>query len=139
LDLTAEAMMPIAMRCRCGKEIRVPDDAAGRKVRCKACGGLSTVPMELDGGAEVVDADEPAPRPRPAHPDPPAVAQAHAGAATGPFSTTRVLLNMIAFFSGATMVGCAFRPDLQHEGFGTAALCLTMALAGLAASRPLGH
>lgn len=89
LDPAGEAMMPIAMRCRCGKDIRVPDDAAGRKVRCQACGGLSTVPMDLDGGAEVVDTGAPAPRPRPAYPDPPAVAQAHAGAATGPFATWR--------------------------------------------------
>jgi len=36
--------MPIKLQCDCGKWLRVPDEAAGRRARCPACGQLFTVP-----------------------------------------------------------------------------------------------
>jgi hypothetical protein len=36
--------MPIAVECACGKRYKVPDDAAGKKFRCKECGEALTVP-----------------------------------------------------------------------------------------------
>jgi hypothetical protein len=38
--------MPIDLTCgQCGKTLRVPDDAAGKKARCPSCQSLSDVPL----------------------------------------------------------------------------------------------
>jgi RsiW-degrading membrane proteinase PrsW (M82 family) len=36
--------MPIKVQCDCGKWLRMPDDAAGRRARCPACGRAFEVP-----------------------------------------------------------------------------------------------
>jgi hypothetical protein len=36
--------MPILVTCECGKKLKAPDNAAGKKVRCKQCGETVTVP-----------------------------------------------------------------------------------------------
>jgi hypothetical protein len=38
--------MPIEVRCRCGRQLRVRDESAGKKVRCRACGASVPVPGE---------------------------------------------------------------------------------------------
>lgn len=55
--------MPITFPCeKCGKSLRVPDDAAGKMARCPACGGASTAPAGDDPVFEVVE-KSPTPRP----------------------------------------------------------------------------
>ncbi len=36
--------MPITFDCACGKSLRVPDEHAGRRVKCPACSVISIVP-----------------------------------------------------------------------------------------------
>lgn len=36
--------MPITLNCPCGKSLRVPDEHAGKRVKCPACGGVAAVP-----------------------------------------------------------------------------------------------
>jgi hypothetical protein len=38
--------MPTLFFCSCGKHLSVPDGSAGKKVRCPACGQVSTVPSQ---------------------------------------------------------------------------------------------
>ncbi|MBT5019130.1 MAG: hypothetical protein HON04_10320 [Planctomicrobium sp.] len=38
--------MPIAFKCACGKAYKVPDEAAGRKLKCKECGEPLQVPKK---------------------------------------------------------------------------------------------
>jgi hypothetical protein len=38
--------MPIEVGCRCGRRLKVPDQAAGKKVKCPACGAVVQVPEE---------------------------------------------------------------------------------------------
>jgi hypothetical protein len=40
--------MPIEVSCECGRTLRAKDEAAGRKVRCPACGAIIEVPAELE-------------------------------------------------------------------------------------------
>ncbi|QDU22117.1 hypothetical protein [Urbifossiella limnaea] len=64
--------MSLLLSCACGKFLRVPDTAAGRQVRCPACGGVLTAPAaEEPDSAEpanyaVRDADAPPPAAEPA-------------------------------------------------------------------------
>jgi hypothetical protein len=37
--------MPITFDCACGKTLRVPDVHAGKRVKCPACGSISSVPQ----------------------------------------------------------------------------------------------
>lgn len=54
--------MPIAFNCTCGKTLRVPDESAGRRAKCPACGAVVQVPApEQEPEFEVVE--EPPPRP----------------------------------------------------------------------------
>jgi hypothetical protein len=46
--------MPIVVSCECGKQLRVPDAHAGKRIKCPGCGDAIRVP----------DADEEAPTPR---------------------------------------------------------------------------
>lgn len=62
--------MPIAFDCTCGKTLRVPDEAAGKRAKCPACGIVGLVP-EPEPEFEIVD--EP-PRPgRARHEEAPSV------------------------------------------------------------------
>jgi hypothetical protein len=45
--------MPLLVKCSCGRELRVPDEYAGRRIKCRGCDTALTVP----------DAAEEAPRP----------------------------------------------------------------------------
>jgi|GEM_PF-6036276 len=47
--------MPIRLACACGKQLQVPDTAAGRKVRCPACQAVVIVPVSTPSAFEVVD------------------------------------------------------------------------------------
>lgn len=50
------------LRCECGKALRVPDDAAGKRVQCPACRAVLTATAEDPiPVAEVVAAPEPPP------------------------------------------------------------------------------
>jgi hypothetical protein len=54
---SGDQLMAIHVSCpQCQKDIEVPDDLAGKRIRCKACSATMAVPMT----AEVVD-DEPSP------------------------------------------------------------------------------
>ncbi len=41
--------MPIQIRCQCGKALKIPDNAAGKAVKCPGCGKTMKVPAA--GGA----------------------------------------------------------------------------------------
>lgn len=47
--------MPIRVACVCGKQLQVPDTAAGRKVRCPACQAVVSVPDSTPSTSESVD------------------------------------------------------------------------------------
>src|SRR5204863_4490405 len=44
-----EQMMPVQVRCQCGKRYRVADDAAGKRLRCKDCGEELVIPRQSPG------------------------------------------------------------------------------------------
>ena len=51
--------MTIAVRCRCGKKYQVGDDKAGKKLRCKACDSILSIPVpEVAAGDPWDDLDE---------------------------------------------------------------------------------
>ncbi|AWM41815.1 hypothetical protein GobsT_70730 [Gemmata obscuriglobus] len=59
--------MPIMFDCGCGKTLRVPDQHAGKHVKCPACNGVAAVPAaEPEPTFEIVDdtAAPPAPSPK---------------------------------------------------------------------------
>ncbi|MCC9606642.1 zinc-ribbon domain-containing protein [Blastopirellula sp. JC732] len=66
--------MPIEFLCSaCPKKLRVPDDSAGKKVRCPGCGHLQVIPTP-DGAKSEPPSGEirnPAPSPKPAPTPPP--------------------------------------------------------------------
>lgn len=41
--------MPIQVKCSCGKQLRVPDDYLGKRVKCPACGSTQTVQATTGG------------------------------------------------------------------------------------------
>lgn len=62
--------MPITLSCSCGKALRVPDSAAGKKAKCPACAAVLEVP---------------APAPAPPEPEPePVFEVAEPAVPTGP-------------------------------------------------------
>jgi len=49
--------MPIDLNCSgCGRQLRVPDDSAGKQARCPACGEISTVPWSTQAAAAYPEA-----------------------------------------------------------------------------------
>lgn len=72
--------MPITLNCACGKSLRVPDSAAGKKAKCPACAAVLDVPappepepvfeiQEPDPIPEMQPRGAPAPKPKPVHAD----------------------------------------------------------------------
>lgn len=57
--------MPIKMTCRCGKTLVLPDEAAGQKGKCPACGEVMVVPAARAAAEEVTISAEPVPTPEP--------------------------------------------------------------------------
>jgi hypothetical protein len=63
--------MPISLTCDCGRNLRVKDELAGRKIRCPACAEVLAVPRprpatdEEDEIVTVMPVESPAPRPSP--------------------------------------------------------------------------
>jgi RsiW-degrading membrane proteinase PrsW (M82 family) len=55
--------MPIDFSCTCGKTLKAPDTAAGRKARCPRCQSIVTVPSAVSAASMEYDLQEPAPRP----------------------------------------------------------------------------
>ena len=53
--------MPIAVQCRCGQSLHVPDASAGRAVKCPKCGGAVNVPAPAGSTAAASAAAPPAP------------------------------------------------------------------------------
>jgi hypothetical protein len=49
--------MAIELSCGCGKRYQIPDEHAGKKTRCKACGAVHVVPEPVME-AEVVEEDD---------------------------------------------------------------------------------
>ena len=43
--------MPIQIACKCGKKLRVADDAAGKRVKCPECKATIQVPAEAEDEA----------------------------------------------------------------------------------------
>lgn len=57
--------MPIELTCECGKQLRLRDDLAGKKVRCPACARLVTVgAVSPVHSTQRLDVDEEAEPPR---------------------------------------------------------------------------
>jgi DNA-directed RNA polymerase subunit RPC12/RpoP len=51
--------MPIELKCKCGRAMRLKDDAAGRKIRCPDCETMLLVPQPVDADEpDVVDDSE---------------------------------------------------------------------------------
>ena len=52
----ARSIIPpaVRMRCRCGKRLRIPKDAAGRRIRCPNCGEAFDAPLPDAGEAQPV-------------------------------------------------------------------------------------
>src|ERR1700738_459893 len=48
--------MPVLLSCACGKRLRVPDQNAGKKVRCPGCGTVLTVPHPPEE-TEIIEAE----------------------------------------------------------------------------------
>lgn len=44
--------MPITVACQCGKQLRVKDELAGKRIRCPSCGAALTVSVESPRGQE---------------------------------------------------------------------------------------
>jgi len=56
--------MPISLVCsNCEKNLKIPDEMAGKKVRCPACKTVLTVPA-VEEEEEAVDEDEAPPPPK---------------------------------------------------------------------------
>lgn len=52
--------MAIEFSCsKCGKQLRAPDDAAGRKCRCPDCGTVARVPDDWPPPRPIAAGDEP--------------------------------------------------------------------------------
>lgn len=51
----------IPYHCTCGKEYSLPDDAAGRRARCRSCGQVFVVPPPASPAEELRLAPEPVP------------------------------------------------------------------------------
>lgn len=47
--------MPIVFECACGKTLKVPDEHAGRRVKCPACNNIGFVPGGQEHEFEVVE------------------------------------------------------------------------------------
>lgn len=64
--------MPITWRCTCGKKLRAPDEAAGKRVGCSRCRTVQTVPAPAEPppipAAVIVDDEDDDPAPRRARP-----------------------------------------------------------------------
>jgi hypothetical protein len=56
--------MPITFSCDCGKQLRVKDELAGKRVKCPACGEITAVP-DPEPQFEVVEDPPPRPAPKP--------------------------------------------------------------------------
>ncbi len=65
--------MPVVVECECGKKLRAPDDAVGRRAKCPACGSVMVIaapeplPVEPLPVEEIPEEPEPA---RASEPDP---------------------------------------------------------------------
>ena len=44
-QITGETNMLLSVKCSCGKGLKVKEEAAGKKVKCPACGHLTLVPL----------------------------------------------------------------------------------------------
>ncbi len=67
--------MAIQYTCRCGANIRMPNNVAGRKARCNSCGFIFVVPsLDLNPPSPPARGREPDPRPPKPAPPPPASA-----------------------------------------------------------------
>ncbi len=55
----------ITARCDCGKAYRLPPEKAGKKIRCKSCGGVILVPERQPAPAEPTPTPAPTPTPLP--------------------------------------------------------------------------
>jgi hypothetical protein len=50
--------MPIAAACSCGKSYQVDESLAGKRVKCKACGGTLVVPQKQAARSPAADEDD---------------------------------------------------------------------------------
>ena len=40
--------MTISVQCECGKRYKVGDDKAGKRIKCRECGGAVSIPVRDD-------------------------------------------------------------------------------------------
>lgn len=59
-DVSAPPEEKIAFRCQCGRTLRVPANAAGKKGRCPGCGATMTIPQQSTVKASPSPASRPA-------------------------------------------------------------------------------
>ncbi|MBW3596325.1 MAG: zinc-ribbon domain-containing protein [Planctomycetes bacterium] len=138
--------MAIELRCsQCGAALRVPDELAGKPVRCPKCQAVSTAPAPASAGPPNPFADEPyaaaaaspvnpyaPPKPAPsssAHPyAPPMIREAAASKTTGPaigmmvyagLGGSLVILNVVvSFMAGVENVSFGPPPETEAERIG---------------------
>jgi hypothetical protein len=53
--------MPLLVNCPCGKQLRVPDEYVGRRIKCPACGARQTVTAEVAATATTTESPRQAP------------------------------------------------------------------------------
>jgi hypothetical protein len=61
--------MPIAVTCECGKNLRLKDELAGRRIRCPACQAVFRVPLSATKAAALAAAKAGKPPPAPLEED----------------------------------------------------------------------
>lgn len=139
--------MAIRVECACGKVSTAPDSAAGKTGRCKACGAAIAIP-DVGPSSDLAIALDPDDDPRAAPFAPkltasPAGQRAEVPAARGGFWSgpviSRAFLYLIAFLSGLWILGIPMRAGNGMSNpatEGSALICFTVAVAGLACSSP---
>jgi len=138
--------MPIDFACPgCSKPYSVRDDLAGRRVKCKACGGVSTVPTAIpapDSAIAPVDLGIATDRPRPAtkarrapHDPMNAVGLASLLLGLASFVPAALAWVMVFFHFGGGSGPFAAIPILVYSGLGAAASGLGLLVASLSRQR----
>lgn len=77
--------MPIAVKCGCGKQLRVKDELAGKAIKCPGCANVVKVPAKAEGAPAAAAGSKPAasrPAAAPSAPKQPAAGRPAPGSAS---------------------------------------------------------